>query len=235
MPETPSAREIKAWYDRRYADRGFDAMRTADAYPIFLDDLGVQPGKSLLDIACGTGYLLRAASDRGLITAGVDISDEAANLARRTSPGSDIRVASGESLPFADSSFDYVSCLGSLEHFLDMEKGLAEMKRVARPDARFCIMVPNSAFLGWKVSGKHGTEQQDINEHLMTLSEWKCLFLKNGFSVVRIRQDRWPVKKIRPFSSANPFKIARGLVFKLVWSILPLRFGYQFVFILKRS
>ncbi len=230
----PTAQEIKSWYNRRYANRGFNAMRTPDAYPVFLDDLDVQPGRSLLDIACGTGYLLRAAADRGLITTGVDISEEAVKLARQVSPESDIRVASAEALPFADNSFDYICCLGSLEHFLDMEKGLAEMKRVARADARFCIMVPNSRFLGWKVAGKPGTEQQDINEHLQTLEEWQALFLRHGFSLLRVRQDRWPMKKIRPFASANPLKIVRALLFKLVWALLPLRYGYQFVFILKR-
>jgi SAM-dependent methyltransferase len=230
----PTEQDIKDWYNRRYADRGADSMRPPDAYQVFLSTLGVQSGRTLLDIACGTGFLLHAAAQRGLKTFGTDISEEAVRLSKQTSPESEVIVGKGEDLKFPDGLFDYVTCLGSLEHFLDMNKGLGEMKRVSKPDALLCITVPNSNFLYWRVSGKHGTEQQDINEHLMSLSEWKDLFSRNGLEVVRIRQDRWPMKKIRPFATANPLRIVRDLTFKLVWSVLPLRSAYQFIFVLKK-
>jgi SAM-dependent methyltransferase len=233
-PRNPTEQDIKAWYNRRYADRGLGSMRPPDAYQVFLDALDVQPGRTLLDIACGTGFLLHAATQRGLKTYGTDISEEAVRLSRQTSPESEVSVGKGEDLKFPDGLFDYVTCIGSLEHFLDMEKGLGEMKRVSKPDALLCITVPNSNFLYWRVSGKRGTEQQDINEHLMSLSEWKDLFSRNGLEVVRIRQDRWPMKKIRPFATPNPLRIVRDLAFKLVWSVLPLKSAYQFIFVLKK-
>ena len=73
----PSEQDIKAWYNRRYADRGLGSMRTPEAYQVFLDALDARPGMRLLDIACGTGFLLRAAAQRGLRTFGTDISEEA--------------------------------------------------------------------------------------------------------------------------------------------------------------
>jgi SAM-dependent methyltransferase len=230
----PTEQDIKAWYNRRYADRGVNSMRPPDAYDVFLSALDVQSGRTLLDIACGTGFLLHAAARRGLKTFGTDISEEAVRLSGQTSPESEVIVGKGEDLKFPDGLFDYVTCIGSLEHFLDMDKGLGEMKRVSKPDALLCITVPNSNFLYWRVSGKHGTEQQDINEHLMSLSEWKDFFSRSGLDVVRIRQDRWPMKKIRPFATLNPLRIVRDLAFKLVWSVLPLRSAYQFIFILKK-
>jgi SAM-dependent methyltransferase len=233
-PRNPTEQDIKAWYNRRYADRGLGSMRPPDAYQAFLNVLDVQPGRILLDIACGTGFLLHAAAQRGLKTYGTDISEEAARLSKQTSPESEVLVGKGEDLEFADGMFDYITCIGSLEHFLDMDKGLGEMKRVAKSDALLCITVPNSNFLYWRVSGKHGTEQQDINEHLMSLSEWKGLFSRNGLEVVRIRQDRWPMKKIRPFATPNPLRIVRDLAFKLVWALLPLKSAYQFIFVLKK-
>jgi SAM-dependent methyltransferase len=232
--KVPTEQEVRQWYDNRYASRGEDSMRPASAYPIYLDDLRAQPGRTLLDIACGTGFFLRAAVQRGLKTWGVDISDEAVKVARRVSPESKIDVGKGEQLNFADASFDYVTCLGSLEHFLDMDQGVSEMKRVAKPDALFCIGVPNSDFLYWKVSGKYGTEQQDINEHMLSLREWSDFFVRNGLKIVRIRQDRWPMHKFRLFASANPLKTVKALAIRLAWSLLPLRYAYQFIFILTR-
>jgi len=231
----PSEQDVKAWYNKRYADRGKDSMRTYDAYPVFLDKLDVKPGKTLLDIACGTGYLLLAAANRGLVTCGIDISEEAVKLAQQVSPASRVSVGKGEDLRFEDNTFDYVTCIGSLEHFLDMDRGIAEMKRVSKPDARLCILVPNSNFLYWKVSSQHGTEQQDINEHLLSLTEWRGFFGRSGLEVLSVSQDRWPMKKIGTFATANPLKILKGLAIRLVWSLLPLHYAYQFIFVLRRK
>jgi SAM-dependent methyltransferase len=231
----PNEQDVRQWYNERYASRGEDSMRPVGAYPVFLDQLGVKPGGMLLDIGCGTGFLLLAAVQRRLKTWGIDISEEAVKVAHRVSPESEISVGKGERLEFPDAKFDYVVCLGSLEHFLDMGKAIAEMKRVAKPEARFCILVPNSEFLYWKVSGKKGTEQQDINEHLFTLREWRDFFTRNGLETIRLYQDRWPMNKHRPFASANPLKIIKALTVRLVWSLLPLPYAYQFVFVLKRT
>ena len=231
----PSEQDVKTWYNERYASGGRDAMRPYDAYPMFLNDLRAQPGRTMLDIACGTGYLLLAGARRGLKTWGIDISDEAVKLARQISPTSEVSVGRGEDLQFRDGAFDYITCIGSLEHFLDMDRGLSEMKRVAKPDALLCILVPNSNFLYYKLTKQQGTEQQDINEHLMSFTEWRDFFVRNGLEVVRVRRDHWPIRKIRPFATANPFRIAKGLVFKLVWSLLPMRYDYTFLFVLRKA
>ena len=187
----PSAEDVKSWYNQHYAAKGLQSMRPAAAYPVFLDLLGATAGTRLLDVSCGTGSLLAAARDRAVDAVGVDLSDEAVKLAKRVAPSAEVAVGAGEALAFRDGSFDYVSCLGSLEHFLDMGKGLEEMKRVAKPAARFCIMVPNRDFIGWKVLGHQGTAQQDINEHLLPLKAWRQLFERHGLVVLRVVPDRW--------------------------------------------
>jgi ubiquinone/menaquinone biosynthesis C-methylase UbiE len=226
----PTEQEIKDWYNKRYASGGINSMRPYEAYLIFLDYLGIngiQKDKKLLDVSCGTGFLLRAASKRGLETYGTDISKEAVKIAQKTSPKSILSVGKGEDLKFNDNTFDYVTCLGSLEHFLDMNMGLFEMKRVAKKNTKFCIMVPNSKF----ILEQPGTEQQDINENLLSLKQWGDIFIKNGFKILNIYQDRWPIEQIHIFSSANPLGILKRIIYKF---FLPLNYTYQFIFILKK-
>jgi ubiquinone/menaquinone biosynthesis C-methylase UbiE len=227
--------QIKDWYDKKYAKHGVRSMRPYAAYPIFLDYLGAQKGEMLLDVSCGTGYLLLAASQRGLKTFGIDISSEAVRVAQTVSPNSAISVGKGEDLEFDDDTFDYVTCLGALEHFLDINKGLREMRRVAKDGATFCIMVPNSDYIFWKITGKSGTAQQEIHENLLSLQQWKRIFADGGFEITHIYPDRWLMKSVKVFSTLNPLVILKRLVYKIGWIFLPLNYTYQFVFILRKS
>lgn len=220
-----SEKEIKDWYNQRHRSFGEQAWRPKDAYPSFLDYLNVVPGKKLLDIGCGTGYLLKAADQRGLETYGVDISDEGVKIAKHNSPNSRIMVGKGEELVFPANSFDYVTCLGALEHFLGIEKGVQEMARVAKSGALFCVVVPNVNFLYWKIRGTKGTKQQDINENLLSLDQWRDVFAGQGLETLRVHQDDWPVRKLGTIKRA---------LFRVVWTFLPLQYTYQFVFVLRK-
>jgi SAM-dependent methyltransferase len=231
----PTPQEIKNWYNTLYSSRGQESMRPYEAYIDIIKSMNIEKGKLLLDISCGTGFLLKAANNAGLRTFGVDISDEAVKIAKTTSPESLVEVAMGEDLGiFENEKFDYISCLGSLEHFLDKEKGLREMLRVAKSTAKFCIMVPNSNFIYWKIKKNGGTAQQDINETLMSLDGWTKLFNNSGLQVTNVYQDKWLMKRVIVFSSPNPIKIAKNAALKIAWSLLPLNLTYQFLFILKK-
>ena len=224
--------EVKAWYNQHYAAKGLQTMRPAEAYPIFLDLLGARAGARLLDVSSGAGSLLAAAGARDVEAVGVDLSDEAVRLAKRVAPAARVAVGAGEALAFRTATFDYVTCLGSLEHFLDMGRGLEEMKRVAKPGARFCIMVPNEDFIGWKVLGHQGTAQQDINEHLLPLAAWRRLFEQHGFAVLHVVPDRWHAVRWRATRAGTPLRFVTGPVLEAAWRLIPLRWQYQFVFVL---
>ncbi len=228
--------DIRDYYDRRHRERGQGAWRPPEAFPHFLDVTGAQPGRRMLDVGCGTGFLLKAAVARGLDAFGVDISEEAVRLARQAEPKADIRLTSGERLPFDAGAFDYVFCLGALEHFIDMKKGMMEMVRVARADAWFCIVVPNVNFLYWAFSRTKGTEQQDINERLLSMADWTAFFRDCGLEAAEVLQDRWWfLHRAKIFASPNPVRWARAVLSKLKWLILPLNRTYQFIFILRKA
>ncbi len=154
-----------------------------------LEILAPPRGIRLLDIACGRGNFLSQASQEGVFCYGVDISEKAISIARTQKGRKEVVIADAESLPWADGSFDIISCLGSLEHFLHPEVALAEMFRVARGDANFCFLVPNSFSwdnIEWvKKTGKPPTHNQEL-ERFATRWEWQGFLEENGFKIKQV-------------------------------------------------
>ena len=111
-------------YDRIYSTRG---IRQLDSfYKWILDQIRPRPGARLLDVACGEGTLSHFAEERYAVRAhGSDLSVSALQIAAGEAAGP-FAVGSGEELPYVDASFDYVTCIGSLEHFLDVRAGVRE-------------------------------------------------------------------------------------------------------------
>lgn len=109
-----------------------------------LDAAGVGTAtRRMLDVACGTGVLARAAAARigadGV--AGLDPNEGMLAVARGESPAIDWRTGCAEALPFEDHSFDAVTCQFGLMFFTDQERGLREMLRVLRAGGRLAVAV----------------------------------------------------------------------------------------------
>jgi SAM-dependent methyltransferase len=110
-----------------------------DLTPESLDAvLAAVRGKSVLDVACGLGYVCdRLAPDHGVV--GCDVAVSAGR--RGTDP--DVRWCDGniEELPFRDRAFDTVVSTHTLEHVQHLGVALGELRRVARQ--RIVVVVPH--------------------------------------------------------------------------------------------
>jgi len=232
----PTESEITTYYDDIYRRKGVGAMRTYDIYKETFGYFGpVKKGGTFLDDGTGTGYMLKAAIEAGLDAYGTDISPEAVKVAQHIAPQAKLAVAKGEALPFADKTFDYVACFGSLEHFLDIDKGLDEMIRVAKDDGRFLIIVPNKKYWLWWWQGQYGTKQQAMKETLMDLDGWKDFFQRHGLAITWIGQDMWPRRSLKILKSKNPIRILRRLFVHGLWLFMPLKYTYQFAFVMQKK
>jgi len=68
----------------------------------------------------------------GMICTGLDLSPGMIQLAEKSNPGIEFRVADVEHLPFAQASFDAVVCNFGLGHFPHPEASVAECVRVLK-------------------------------------------------------------------------------------------------------
>lgn len=105
-----------------------------------LTQLPLPGNPSLLDAGCGSGRTLQDLARYGEVT-GIELNEEAAELARSRGHG-EVRVGRLEQLPWADASFDLITCLDVIEHTPDDRAALAELRRVCRPGGWLLVTVP---------------------------------------------------------------------------------------------
>ena len=223
---------VKNWFDNTYNHRKFSYLRPAEAYEIFISLLKPNQGDKLLDVACGPGLLLKKAVEKGVNAYGIDISEVAIELSKNFVPDAETLLGNAEKLPYADRKFDFITCIGSLERFLDSRQSLNEMKRVAKPDARFCIMVRNSKTFSWKIYRQFlRRKKTEAHMEAKNLPEWKDLFQSNGFEILSVHPDQWV-----------GFRLRRKIFFwkkvdfgKLQKISLPLKYSNEFIFILRKK
>lgn len=99
--------------------------------------VGVGGGRSLLDIACGSGLAVHYADGMGAAVAGIDAAAPLVTIARTRTPGADLRVGTMFELPWRDDTFDAVTSINGV--WGGCEAALVEAARVMRPGARIGI------------------------------------------------------------------------------------------------
>ena len=105
-----------------------------------------KPAPRILDICCGTGSVILTFKERcpQSLAIGYDFSHGMLRKAQEKNSTGRVIFVEGDAaaLPFADSSFDVVTCSHALYELKgeSREKALREMKRVVRPDGLVLIM-----------------------------------------------------------------------------------------------
>ncbi len=107
----------------------------------------IPAGASVLDVASGRGAILFSAADavgpNGEVI-GVDISpgmvrETGAEITQRSLKNVRIFQMDAEVLDFPDETFDHVLCGFALQFFPRLDQGLAEFRRVLKPQGRIAL------------------------------------------------------------------------------------------------
>ena len=100
----------------------------------------VRPGDRVLDACCGTGDLAVEAVRLGGAVTGLDFSPRMLERARRKAPAVEWVQGDLLELPFDDGSFEAATVGFGVRNVADLERGIAELRRVLVPGGRLAIL-----------------------------------------------------------------------------------------------
>jgi SAM-dependent methyltransferase len=107
-----------------------------------LDCADVARGQRVLDVACGTGVVARAAArvvgPHGRVS-GIDLNPAMIQVAQEVDPSIDWRVGDAADLPYDSGSFDVALCQSALFFFPDASRAVREMARVVAAGGRVAL------------------------------------------------------------------------------------------------
>jgi demethylmenaquinone methyltransferase/2-methoxy-6-polyprenyl-1,4-benzoquinol methylase len=149
--------QVRAMFDRiaRVYDR-MNSVMTAGMHHRWreraVDLARVGPGSTALDVATGTGDLAVELARRGAEVTGMDFAPAMLEIARAKAPGLSFEEGDALALRYPAASFDAVTVGFGARNFADLDRGLAEMTRVAKPGGRVVVLeitTPQKPPLSW--------------------------------------------------------------------------------------
>jgi 2-polyprenyl-3-methyl-5-hydroxy-6-metoxy-1,4-benzoquinol methylase len=164
---------------------------------------------ALLDVPAGEGALAVRLITAGFAVTCCDLYPEIFRL-------DDVKIQQGDlngELPFADQTFDYVTCLEGLEHIENPQQAIREFARLLRPGGTVIVSIPNilniEERLKWLLYGYTShfkpmtraqvarlraeyDDREEIAAHVNPIgySELRYILEKNGFEIARVYRDK---------------------------------------------
>jgi SAM-dependent methyltransferase len=159
------------WSERAEAYRESEAHRQGRDLELFAEWAA---GKTVLDVATGGGHVAVRLREAGCKVVTCD-----------SAPGMQPDViCRAEDLPFADSSFEVVTCRVAAHHFEDPAAAVQEFSRVSGE----LVLVADNLFLG--ESGEEADRLRDPT-HVRNYSEdeWREMFARAGLDVEAFERE----------------------------------------------
>lgn len=152
-PDAIRAFEHAGW--EKAAGRYVESFATATRQfiPGLLDAAAVRSGCSVLDVACGPGFVTAGAAERGATARGLDFSPAMLGVARARHPGISFDEGDAEALPYADGAFDAVVSNFGIHHVPRPLVALRQAHRVLRSGGliAFTIWAAPTENVAWRL------------------------------------------------------------------------------------
>lgn len=146
------------------------------------------PAGRILDVGCGPGHMLAALQDLGWEVEGLEVSEQAASVARERY-GLPMHVGSMADLVGTSYGFDVITMWDVLEHVRDPNRVVEGVYSLLNGNGMLIIRVPNIGSLEARLFNKHWTGL-DVPRHLYHFSERSLsqLLSRRGFRIAHKRR-----------------------------------------------
>jgi SAM-dependent methyltransferase len=230
LPDRTPELQLREEFNR-WAEAGRGEEMEESHIPIvvpMLKQMEWEPADRVLDVGCGSGWLVRrlaALLPQGAVM-GIDVADEMvrrAQLASAGVPNASFLQGTAEEIPAPPDSFTKVISVESAYYWHDVARGLSEVLRVLAPGGSAWILInyyrDNSDCHQWKQHFK-------IPTNLHSASEWEQLFQSAGFRDVhhRLIPDLSPTPEVysgRWFQDATQLQRFKTMGALLVTGVKP--------------
>ena len=173
-----------------------DYERARPSYPaasidVLRKHLGLGPGKTVCDLAAGTGKLTRLLVPTGATVVAVEPVPGMREQLRAAVPDVEVLDGTAEAMPFLDATVDVVTVAQAF-HWFRFDEALAEIRRVVRPGGGLAIL--------FNQRDERTPWVKEMNEviqwHSRTISryqatDWTALLTGAGFAPVTYDSIEW--------------------------------------------
>jgi ubiquinone/menaquinone biosynthesis C-methylase UbiE len=131
----------------------------------------LQAGERVVDVGCGPGIAVQQARKLGADVVGVDPATVMLRVARfrwRRAANVSWRIGTAESIPVDDGWANVVWSLATVHHWVDIEAGIGEARRVLAPGGRLVVIERRIADTSAEGVASHGwtvEQSESFAEH----------------------------------------------------------------------
>jgi 2-polyprenyl-3-methyl-5-hydroxy-6-metoxy-1,4-benzoquinol methylase len=139
--------EVAADYHKTVGETG-DSYHRTNVNPVIFDILGDIKDRSVLDLACGQGYLSRILARKGATVIGVDLSEKMLEIARASEISESlgvkyIKCSSANMSEISDGSMDCIVSAFGFHDIKDIEPTIEECSRILKAGGKLVFAIPH--------------------------------------------------------------------------------------------
>lgn len=180
-------------------DEGFEGRLSQKFYAAILSQVKLESMNNVLDVGCGTGYLLKKLAGNCEINGyGIDVESNMIQVAQKQCPNMKIQLSACEKTPFDSDTFDVVTACMAYHHFSDKQGFSNEAARILKTGGYLYIADPYFPFLIrkginglsrlFKLAGKFFTSQEIADQFQECGFEFSNLYRKGYVQVVELKK-----------------------------------------------
>jgi len=168
----------------------------------------LEPSDRILEIGCGIGTIVFELSRQGYDVTGTDISSVAIEYGRSKYGDVRLEVQPAEELAFDDQAFDVVLSFDLFEHIALIDRHVAEVARVLKPEGYYLFQTPNKLSNAvFETLSHKSLKWRRYHPSLHTPGQLRRRLAKHGFEAHFVKMDpineytQAKLKKLGPLGS----------------------------------